>query len=181
MIWQTTHQKETNAARPMDPARPVDPALPVDPPLLVPYTKVHTCELTHSVASNSLQLPWAVTQQAPLSVGFSRQEYWSRMPCPPPGDLPDTGIKPTSPASPCIGRWILYHWAHIKVHFLANISKLSTECNPNFIVKVSKKTLSPDFTLEKCMSNFARKDHSIKKAFWSLWTNFWNTNGLLLQ
>ena len=103
MIWQTTHQKETNAARPMDPARPVDPALPVDPPLLVPYTKVHTCELTHSVASNSLQLPWAVTQQAPLSVGFSRQEYWSRMPCPPPGDLPDTGIKPTSPASPWYG------------------------------------------------------------------------------
>ena len=34
--------------------------------------------------------------QAPLSKGFSRQEYWSRLPCPSPGDLPDPGIKPTS-------------------------------------------------------------------------------------
>ena len=34
--------------------------------------------------------------QAPLSMGFSRQEYWSGLPCPPPGDLPDSGIKPAS-------------------------------------------------------------------------------------
>ena len=36
--------------------------------------------------------------QAPLSMGFSRQEYWSGLPCPPPGDLPDPEIKPRSPA-----------------------------------------------------------------------------------
>ena len=41
--------------------------------------------------------PWAIARQAPLSVGFSQQEYWSGLPCPPPGDLPDTGIKATSP------------------------------------------------------------------------------------
>ena len=35
--------------------------------------------------------------QAPLSKGFSRQEYWSRLPCPSPGDLPDPGIEPMSP------------------------------------------------------------------------------------
>ena len=40
--------------------------------------------------------PWTVACQAPLSVGFSRQEYWSGLPCPPSGDLPDTGIKPSS-------------------------------------------------------------------------------------
>ena len=40
-----------------------------------------------------------VARQAPLSVGFSRQECWSGLPCPAPGDLADTGIKPTSPAS----------------------------------------------------------------------------------
>ena len=40
--------------------------------------------------------PWIVAHQAPLSVGFSRQEYWSKLPCPPPGDLPDPGIEPTS-------------------------------------------------------------------------------------
>ena len=42
--------------------------------------------------------PWTVACQAPLSMGFSRQEYWSRLLCPPPGDLPDPGIEPMSPA-----------------------------------------------------------------------------------
>ena len=41
--------------------------------------------------------PWTVDLQAPLSRGFSRQEYWSGLPCPPPGDLPDPGIEPRSP------------------------------------------------------------------------------------
>ena len=41
---------------------------------------------------------WAVACQAPLSVGFSRQEYWSGFPCPPPGGLPDPRIEPVSPA-----------------------------------------------------------------------------------
>ena len=40
--------------------------------------------------------PWTVARQAPLSVGFSRQEYWSGLPFPSPGDLPNTGIKPGS-------------------------------------------------------------------------------------
>ena len=43
---------------------------------------------------------WIVSRHAPLSMGFSRQEYWSRLPCPPPGDLLHPGIEPTSPASP---------------------------------------------------------------------------------
>ena len=42
--------------------------------------------------------PWTVARQAPLSMGFSRQEYWSGLPFPPPGDLPNPGIEPTSPA-----------------------------------------------------------------------------------
>ena len=41
---------------------------------------------------------WTVALQAPLSMGFSRQEYWSALPLLPPGDLPDPGIEPTSPA-----------------------------------------------------------------------------------
>ena len=40
---------------------------------------------------------WTLAHQAPLSMGFSRQEYWSGLPCPPPEDLPDPGIKPWSP------------------------------------------------------------------------------------
>ena len=43
---------------------------------------------------------WTVALQAPLSMGFSRQEYWNGLPCPPPGDLPDPGIKPVSLKSP---------------------------------------------------------------------------------
>ena len=45
---------------------------------------------------------WTVARQAPLSVGFFRQEYWSGLPCPPPGDLPDPGIEPTSLMSPAL-------------------------------------------------------------------------------
>ena len=37
--------------------------------------------------------PWTVAHQAPLSTGFSRQEYWSGLPCPPPGDLPNTQME----------------------------------------------------------------------------------------
>ena len=42
--------------------------------------------------------PWTVAHRAPLSMGFSKQEYWSGLPCPPPGDLPYPGIEPRSPA-----------------------------------------------------------------------------------
>ena len=46
--------------------------------------------------------PWTIAYQAPLSVGFSRQEYWSGLPCPPPGDLPNPGIEPTAFMSPSL-------------------------------------------------------------------------------
>ena len=48
-----------------------------------------------SVVSNSLR---PLARQVPLSTGFSKQEYWSGLPCPPPGDLPDPEIEPRSPA-----------------------------------------------------------------------------------
>ena len=45
----------------------------------------------------TLATPWTVAHQAPLSMGFSRQEYWSGLPFPSPGDLPNPGIEPRSP------------------------------------------------------------------------------------
>ena len=51
---------------------------------------------------------WIIACQASLSMGFPRQEYWSGLLFPTPGDLPDPGIEPLSPA---VCRWILYHWA----------------------------------------------------------------------
>ena len=46
--------------------------------------------------------PWTIAHQAPLSMGFSRQEYWSGWSYPPPGDLPHPGIEPTSLVSPAL-------------------------------------------------------------------------------
>ena len=70
--------------------------------------------------------PWTVAHQAPPSMGFSRQEYWSGLPFPSPGDLPDPGIEPRSPTlqadaltseppgkppmPPALGVWSLSHW-----------------------------------------------------------------------
>ena len=46
--------------------------------------------------------PWPVARQAPLSMGFSRQEYWSGLSCLPPGNLPDPGVEPTFLMSPAL-------------------------------------------------------------------------------
>ena len=59
------------------------------------------CALSHSAVSDSA-IPWTVVPQAPLSMEFSRQEYWSGLPYPTPRDLPDPGIKPTCPACPAL-------------------------------------------------------------------------------
>ena len=48
--------------------------------------------------SDSFTTSWTVARQAPLSIGFPRQEYWSGLPLPSPGDLPNLGIEPASPA-----------------------------------------------------------------------------------
>ena len=62
-----------------------------------PFTDMHT----HLFMLSHVQLfatPWTVARQAPPSMGFPRQEYWRGLPFPPPGDLPNPGIKPVSPA-----------------------------------------------------------------------------------
>ena len=53
---------------------------------------------SHLVVSDSFVTPWTVARQAPLYVGFPRQEYWSGLPFPSLGDLPDPRIEPMSPA-----------------------------------------------------------------------------------
>ena len=61
---------------------------------------------------------WTVAHQIPLSIEFSRQEYWSGLSCPPPGDLPDPGIKPRSLMSCALaGRFFTTHatWEALKV------------------------------------------------------------------
>ena len=63
--------------------------------LMAEKEKVKVKSLSHAWL---FATPWTVAYQAPLSMEFSRQEYWSGSPFPSPGELPNPGIKPTSPA-----------------------------------------------------------------------------------
>ena len=69
---------------------------------------MHVCMRTKSYLT-LLGPPQTVAHQAPLSTGFSRQEYWSGLPFPSPGDLPNPGIEPTSPLPPALAGRIFYH------------------------------------------------------------------------
>ena len=60
------------------------------------------CMLSHFSCVQLFAAPWTVARQAPLFMGFARQEYWSGLPCPPPGDIPNPGIKPVSLMSPAM-------------------------------------------------------------------------------
>ena len=60
------------------------------------------CVLSHFSHVRFFVTLWTVARQATLSMGLSRQEYWSGLPCPPPGDLPDPGIEPKSLMSPAL-------------------------------------------------------------------------------
>ena len=68
---------------------------------------VHACVPSHFSCVWLFVIPWTVAHQAPLSMGFSRQE-WSGLPWLPPGDLPDLGMEHVFYIS-CIGRWVPYH------------------------------------------------------------------------
>ena len=65
-------------------------------PCSFPKMIMYACVLSHFNRVQLFAIPWIAPCQAPLCMGFSRQEYWSGLPCPPLGDLPDPGIKPES-------------------------------------------------------------------------------------
>ena len=69
---------------------------------------LHVCVLKRFSRVQLFAALWTIACQVPLSMGFSRQEHWSGLPCPPPGDLPDPEIEPLLHDS-CVGRWVLYH------------------------------------------------------------------------
>ena len=78
---------------------------------------MHVCKLSRLSYVRLFLTLWIVACQAPPSMGFSKQEYWNGLPCPPPGDLPDSGIKPTalqhfSRISPAL-QVILYPLSHL--------------------------------------------------------------------
>ena len=65
--------------------------------------------------------PWTVTHQAPLPMEFSRQEYWSRLPFPTPGHLPNPGIKPASLGSPALADRVFTTSATWEAHLIAKL------------------------------------------------------------
>ena len=73
-----------------------------------PSGSISACVISYFSRVRLFATPLTVARQAPLSVGFSRQEYWSGLPCPPPGDLLDSGAGPASLVSPALaGRFFI--------------------------------------------------------------------------
>ena len=79
---------------------------------------------------------WTVGHQAPLSMGFSMQEYWSGLPGPPPGDLPDPGIEPMSLMSPALASrffTISTPWEELESIHVPQCIHCSTICNSQYM------------------------------------------------
>ena len=101
--------------------------------------------LTLCVCAEQLQLcpilcdPWTIAHQLPLSMGFSRQEYWSGLPCPPPGDPPDLGVEPTSLMSPASPGWFFTTSAIWEAQTKTNYKTLKLLLS---LVSLSKQTYS---------------------------------------
>ena len=81
--------------------------------LLSPLLPRYACVLSRCSGVRLCATPWTVACQAPLSVGFSRQEYRSRLTFPSPKDPPNPGIEPTTLTSPASASRVLYHWLHL--------------------------------------------------------------------
>ena len=91
----------------------------------------YTCVLSCLSHVQLFVTPWTVTHQAPLTMGFSRQEYWSGLSCFPSRDLPDPGIKPKSLTSPALAGQFFTRsaiWeAQWKICLILDL-KLATDC-----------------------------------------------------
>ena len=98
---------------------------------------VHTC----SVMSNSFATPESSAHPAPLPMEFSRQEYWSGLPFPPPGDLPNLGIKFMSPVSPALAGVFLTTEPPAKPWY--TILHSYSKCSIGIIVTLKKKKNNP--------------------------------------
>ena len=88
---------------------------------------VCVCVLSRFTRVQLFVTVWTVALQAPLSTGFSRQKYWSGVPCPPPADLPNPGIEPVSFTSPALAGGLLTTSATCKAPSGAHQSPVQTQ------------------------------------------------------
>ena len=108
---------------------------------VVPYFVLYACMLSCFSCVRLFVTPWIVTHQAALSMGFSKQEYWSRLPCPPPGDLPNPGIESMSLMSPALAGGFFTTNTMWEAHFMVWLAlnwknKLSPRCDPGNILTI---------------------------------------------
>ena len=113
------------------------------------YVCVCICVLSHFSHVCLCVTLWTVACQAPLSVGFPRQEYWSGLPCPPPRDLPNPRIKPASPAlqvnslpAEPPGKPKLFM---NKLNHFAVYQELTQHCKPTILQLKIKRVLNNDY------------------------------------
>ena len=102
-LWWGTQQSP--AEPPGKRVQHVNRSRPLEGPLQL------VCVLSCEVVSDSFATPLTIAHQTPLSVGFSRQKYWSGLPFPPPGHLPPARDRTCVACVSCVGRWIIYHRA----------------------------------------------------------------------
>ena len=106
---------------------------------------VCTCVRVHAPSLSHVWLfatHWTVTHQTPLSVGLSRQEYWSGWPCPPPGDLPDPGIEPVSLLSSALAGGLFTTAPPGKPHKYCTSDKSSWELYSALFINLLQTNLS---------------------------------------
>ena len=134
------------------------------------YTHKHYC--CCCLVAKSCLTSAAIVHQAPLSMEFPRQEYWSRLPFPSPGDLPDPGIEPMSLASLafCIGMQILFHWvtseapSQVYAHIVKDVSISKCQWTDCFlsIVKSSSLTLDEDMRLLRIVTALSQAEELVQ-------------------
>ena len=112
------------------------------------YPRKTACMLSRSVESNSVT-PWTIACQAPLSMEFSRQEYWGGLPFPTPGNLPDPRIEPTSPASQTKQRTTLFLHIWIIAEVLWWVILLKLDCYTGWPADTAESLPSKDASLLK--------------------------------
>ena len=122
-------------------------------------TGMHECSVA-SVMSDSLQPYGLLARQAPLPMGFSRQEHCSGLPCPPPGDLPNPGIEPMSPASSALQ---------------ADSLPLSHRETPSYWRGAHHLTLEVACCLPLFITYYSFKTH-IQSSLLTEWFNQWTTD-----
>ena len=111
----------------------------------------------------SFATPRTVAHQAPQSMGFSRQEYWSGLPFPPPGDLPNPGLEPTSLASPTLAGGSFTPWGS---PFFRRVALFRLKCDPSLSIGTSQAELPASSQVATCAGFVSTK---VGETWVSVW------------